>query len=81
MNGGVWGTTDGGTHWEPLTEDQASLAIGSLAISPFDRNGDPVDSSTSIEELVLLVGTGQFSNSNDGGTATGLYFSSDGGKT
>ena len=32
--GGVWKTSDGGTTWTPLTDDQASLAIGSIAIDP-----------------------------------------------
>ena len=47
--GGVWKTTDGGTSWTPLTDGQASLAIGSLAIDPSNPNriyagtGEPFD--------------------------------------
>ncbi len=36
--GGVWKTTDGGTTWIPLTDNQATLAMGSLAIAPSNRN-------------------------------------------
>jgi uncharacterized protein (TIGR03437 family) len=32
--GGVWKTTDGGNNWKPLTDDQPTLAIGSLALDP-----------------------------------------------
>jgi uncharacterized protein (TIGR03437 family) len=32
--GGVWKTTDGGTTWTPLTDNQPTLAIGSLALDP-----------------------------------------------
>jgi len=45
---GVWKTKDGGTTWTPLTDYQASPAIGSLAIDPshpdtvFAGTGDPV---------------------------------------
>src|SRR5207253_1186789 len=33
-NGGVWKTSDGGDHWSPLTDNQASLSIGALALDP-----------------------------------------------
>ena len=32
--GGVWKSTDNGASWTPLTDDLASLAIGSIAIDP-----------------------------------------------
>ncbi len=32
--GGIWKTTDGGQTWAPKTDNQASLAIGALAIDP-----------------------------------------------
>ena len=33
-SGGVWKTTDHGATWTPLTDTQASLAVGSIAIDP-----------------------------------------------
>lgn len=34
--GGVWKTTDGGTSWTPLTDDQATLFMGAIAVAPSD---------------------------------------------
>src|SRR5262245_59830159 len=30
--GGVWHSVNGGQNWTPMTDDQASLAIGSIAL-------------------------------------------------
>ena len=38
-NGGIWSTTNGGAAWTPLTDNQASLSIASLAIDPTDPSG------------------------------------------
>ena len=35
-SGGVWKTTDGGTMWEPVFDDQPSHAIGAMAVSASD---------------------------------------------
>jgi photosystem II stability/assembly factor-like uncharacterized protein len=32
-SGGVWRTVNGGTSWDPLTDDEASLNMGAIAIS------------------------------------------------
>jgi photosystem II stability/assembly factor-like uncharacterized protein len=56
--GGVWKTTDAGAHWMPLTDTQASLAIGSIAIDP--SNCSPAPCKT------IYVGTG-------GGSFIGLH--------
>ena len=36
-SGGVWKTTDGGAHWSPLTDSEASASIFCLAIDPQDH--------------------------------------------
>jgi photosystem II stability/assembly factor-like uncharacterized protein len=36
--GGVWKTTDGGAHWKPLTDDQATLSMGAITLAPSDPN-------------------------------------------
>jgi hypothetical protein len=45
-SGGVWKTTDAGTTWTPLTDNQATLNMGAIAIAP---------SNTS----VIYAGTGE----------------------
>jgi len=32
--GGVWKTTDGGANWAPMSDNQASLAIGAVILDP-----------------------------------------------
>ncbi len=65
--GGVWKTTDAGSDWVPLTDNQQSIAMGSLAIDPNNTN-------------IVFAGTGEFPVS-DSYTGYGLLRSSDGGKT
>jgi photosystem II stability/assembly factor-like uncharacterized protein len=36
--GGVWKTTDGGADWTPLTDDQATLFMGAIALAPSNPN-------------------------------------------
>lgn len=66
--GGVWKTTDGGQNWRPLTDDQPSLATGSIALAP--SNPD-----------VVYVGTGEDNNSGDSYYGAGVLKSTDGGST
>jgi photosystem II stability/assembly factor-like uncharacterized protein len=67
-DGGVWKTTNGGTNWTPLTDTQASLAIGAIAIDPSNHN-------------IIYVGTGEDNNNLDGYTGAGILKSTDGGTT
>jgi photosystem II stability/assembly factor-like uncharacterized protein len=64
----VWKTTDGGQTWTPLTDFQASLAIGAVAI-------DPNNSST------IYAGTGEDNYSVDSYYGQGLLKSTDAGNT
>lgn len=66
--GGVWKTTDGGQNWQPLTDTQASLATGSIALAP--SNPD-----------IVYVGTGEDNNAGDSYYGAGVLKSSDGGAT
>ena len=70
VNGGVWGSTDGGVNWKPLTDKLPSLSIGALAI----------DLSSPVSSRTLVAGFGNFSNSGGtGGPLAGLAMSVDGG--
>jgi photosystem II stability/assembly factor-like uncharacterized protein len=66
--GGIWKTTNGGSTWTPLTDAQASLAVGSIAIDPQNH-------------LTIYVGTGEENNAIDSYYGEGVLKSTDGGNT
>src|SRR5258708_37980932 len=78
--GGVWKSSDGGTlspnpvsvNWIPLTDSQATLAIGAIAVQPQLANPDPTRS-------VVLAGTGESNSSADSYYGLGILRSQDGG--
>ena len=76
--GGVWKSTNAATSiannvtWTAVTDDQATLSIGSIVIQP--GNSDPTQS-------VVLVGTGEADNSADSYFGLGILRSADGGST
>jgi hypothetical protein len=76
--GGVWKSTNAATTvannvaWTAVTDDQATLSIGSIVIQP--GNSNPSQS-------VVLVGTGEADNSADSYFGLGILRSADGGNT
>lgn len=66
--GGIWKTTNGGTTWKPLFDDQPTLSIGDLALEP----GNPE---------VVYAGTGEGNVRNSVSFGRGVYKSTDGGAT
>lgn len=66
--GGVWKTTNGGDSWTPLTDKQASLSMGALALAPSDPN-------------VIYAGTGEPNSGLDTYYGAGILKSTDGGAT
>lgn len=76
--GGVWKSTNAATPtannviWTPLTESQATLSIGAIAIQP--GNTDPAKS-------VVLAATGEADNSGDSYFGLGILRSADAGNT
>ncbi len=67
-SGGIFKTTDGGVHWEPIFDDQPVSSIGSLAIAPSDPN-------------IIWAGTGEAWIRSHISVGQGIYKSTDAGKT
>ncbi len=75
--GGVWRTTDGGNTWTPLTDNQASLAMGALAIGI-----DATNALDGTRHRVVYAGTGEQSGFGlDVYYGAGVLISKDGGQT
>lgn len=64
--GGVWRTGDGGLTWSALTDNECSLAMGSIAIDPVDPR-------------ILYAGTGELHFSGDSYYGCGVLRSTDEG--
>jgi hypothetical protein len=69
-NGGVWKTTDAGTTWTPIFDDQPTQSIGALAIAPSDPNIIYVGSGEGLPRPDLSVGDGVFKSADAGRTWT-----------
>jgi photosystem II stability/assembly factor-like uncharacterized protein len=67
-SGGIFKTTDGGVHWEPIFDDQPVSSIGSLAVAPSDPN-------------IVWAGTGEAWIRSHISVGAGIYRSIDAGKT
>jgi photosystem II stability/assembly factor-like uncharacterized protein len=66
--GGVWKTTDGGTSWGPLTDNQPTLFMGAIAVAPSDPS-------------TIYAGTGEANNSGHSFYGRGVLKSTDGGES
>jgi photosystem II stability/assembly factor-like uncharacterized protein len=67
-SGGVWMSSDGGTTWKSVWDDQPISSIGSIAVAPSDGN-------------VIYVGSGEANIRGNVAAGNGIYKSIDGGKT
>src|SRR5271165_1882158 len=67
-NGGVWRSTDFGSTWAPLFDNQPTGSIGAIAVAPSDPN-------------IIYVGTGAGIIRPDLAVGDGIYKSTDAGKT
>src|SRR5262245_46730818 len=65
-SGGVWKTTNAGTTWTPIFDDQGSYSIGCVTIDPKNP-------------LIVWVGTGENNSQRSVGYGDGVYKSYDGG--
>jgi photosystem II stability/assembly factor-like uncharacterized protein len=67
-SGGIFKTTDGGIHWEPIFDAQDVSSIGSLALDPSDPS-------------IVWAGTGESFVRSHISVGSGIYKSTDAGKT
>ncbi|MHC6646219.1 WD40/YVTN/BNR-like repeat-containing protein [Alteromonas sp. HB246098] len=67
-SGGVWKTTNAGTTWEPIFDDQPVYSIGDVTIAPSNSN-------------IIWVGTGENNGGRHISFGDGVYKSLDGGQT
>jgi photosystem II stability/assembly factor-like uncharacterized protein len=67
-SGGLWKTTNKGTTWRPIFDDQPTSTFGDLAIAPSDP-------------AVIWAGTGEQNNRQSTSWGSGVYRSIDGGET
>ncbi len=67
-SGGLWKTTNNGTTWTPIFDDQPVSTFGDLAIAPS-------------HPAILYAGTGEQNNRQSTSWGNGVYRSDDGGKT
>src|SRR5579884_4347805 len=68
VDGGIWKSTDAGSVWTPIFDSQPIASIGALAVAPSDPN-------------VIYAGTGESDIRSDLASGSGVYKSTDGGKT
>ncbi len=68
VNGGVWETDNAGRTWRPIFDGMNVGSIGALALAPSDPS-------------VIYVGTGEADMRSDIAQGTGVFRSSDAGRT
>ena len=67
-SGGVWKTSNAGTTWTPVFQDQPSYSIGEVTLDPSNPE-------------IVWVGTGENVSGRHVGWGDGVYRSRDGGRT
>jgi photosystem II stability/assembly factor-like uncharacterized protein len=67
-SGGIWKSTDGGTNWDPIFDDQPAQSIGALAVAASDSN-------------IVWAGSGEAFVRSNISIGNGVYKSTDAGKT
>ena len=66
--GGVWKSSDGGKHWQPIFDDQPISSVGSIALAPSDPS-------------IVYAGSGEANIRGNVAAGNGIYKSEDAGKT
>lgn len=67
-SGGVWKTTDTGTTWSPIFDNERIASIGAIAVAPSDHN-------------IIYVGSGEACIRGNISYGNGIYKTTDAGRT
>lgn len=67
-SGGVWKSTDGGTHWKPIFDHEDVQSIGTITVDPNHHH-------------TVWVGTGETFIRSNVSIGDGIYKSTDGGRS
>ena len=67
-SGGLWLTENNGVSWKSLFNNESCITIGDIAVSQKDKN-------------LIWVGTGEQNSSRSSYAGTGIFKTTDGGKT
>jgi photosystem II stability/assembly factor-like uncharacterized protein len=65
--GGLWKSTDGGSHWHPQFDNMPNESIGAIGIAPSDPN-------------TVYIGTGEANNRQSSSIGDGVWGTTDGGE-
>ncbi len=68
VGGGIWKTTDAGTVWTPIFDNEPVASIGAIAVAPSDPR-------------IIYAGTGESDIRSDLASGNGVYKSTDSGQT
>src|SRR5579862_1206664 len=68
VDGGVWKTTDAGTVWNPIFDNEPVASIGALAVAPSDPK-------------IIYAGSGESDIRSNLASGDGVYKSTDAGRT
>lgn len=69
-SGGLWHTVNNGQSFQPVFDSEHTLTIGDIAVY-WRKNADPI----------IWIGTGEVNSSRSSYAGTGVFKSTDGGKT
>ncbi len=65
-SGGIWKTTDGGIHWNPIFDRQPVSSIGALAVAPSDPNIVWAGTGETFLRSHISMGWGAFKSTDSG---------------
>lgn len=67
-SGGIWKTTDGGSHWTPIFDAQNVASIGALAVAPSDSSIVWAGTGETFIRSHISMGAGVFKSVDAGAT-------------